>query len=549
VKHPILPRGKELGLPLISGVLLSLSFPPFQLLLPPFVALVPFLIYVGRAPQDRNGGIAVRRASFWMGAVYFGTVFYWLFTALVYYTWLSLLGYLITVVVLSTFLALAGWAIHQLRAHHAVPFWISAPVFWTTAEWVQGHLGDLAFPWLGLGNTLSAYPALVGFADITGVRGVAFWLVLVNSLIAEWWLVGMTRRWPRQAAALALVLFIPLSYSIFRWTTLDTRPAARVLVVQPNIPEDLKLEREAAIDSSYTALNNLTRAQLDSAPIVQLVAWPETALPTFARNAPQWIDWAEEMARSYNVSLLYGAVDVQFYPDRSYDYYNAALFVNSDGVTEGTYRKHYLVPVVERVPYIPVAWMRGLRLKASEEEWRIPLVGRMSTFLRWFGGFGRGQEEQVFQIDGAGFGVMICYESIFAQLSRAYRRNGADFLVNITNDAWFGRERPWWSRTSALFQHPSHLVMRAIENRMGVARAANTGISMFVDPRGRVSQSTHLFEPATLVGTVHTTDGLTLYARFGDWPGWLSALSALGLVVWMWWTGRGRRRLETPAKG
>ncbi len=542
MKLRIPPRTKELGLPLASGVLLSLSFPPFHLLLPPFVALVPFLVFVGRAPQNREGGITVRWASFWMGVVYFGTVFYWLFTALVYYTWLSLLGYLITVGVLSTFLSVAGWAIHQFRARHSVPFWISAPVFWTAAEWVQGHLGDLAFPWLGLGNTLSGFPVLVGFADVTGVRGVAFWLVLINSLIAEWWLAGMPRRWPRRAVALAVVLLIPIGYSVVRWSTLDTRPAARVLVVQPNIPEDLKLERQAAVDSSYTAINNLTRAQLDSAPIVQLVAWPETALPTFARNAPQWVAWAEDLARTYDVSLLYGAVDVEYFPDRSYDYYNAALFVNSDGVTNGLYRKHYLVPIVERVPYVPVAWMRSLRQKAYEEEWRIPLVGRVSTFLRWFGGFGRGQEEPVFQIDGAGFGVLICYESVFAQLSRTYRRNGADFLVNITNDAWFGRERPWWSRTAALFQHPSHLVMRAIETRMGIARAANTGISFFVDPRGRISQATRLFEPATRVGTVTTTDGLTLYARFGDWPGWLSALSALGLALWMWWSGRRRAR-------
>ena len=534
MRHPVLPRGKELGLPVVSGVLLTLSFPPFHLLFPPFVALVPYLVFVGRSPLDRAGGISVWRASFWMGVVYFGTLLYWLFIALVYYTWLSLLGYLITVTVLSTLLAIAGWSVHQLRARQSVPFWLSLPLFWTAAEWVQGHLGDLAFPWLGLGHALTGFPALVGFADISGARGVTFWLVVINALLAEWWLEGMKERWWRWAVALTLVIAIPAGYSAIRWNTLDVRPAARVMVVQPNIPEDIKLKREAAVDSSFTALDKLTRAQLDSAPIVQLIVWPETALPTFASNAPGWTAWAEELARSNRVGLLYGAVDVQRYPDRSYDYYNAAYYVGPDGEPAGVYRKHFLVPVVERVPFIPVGWMRRLRSKAAEGEWRLPLVGRVSTFLRWFGGFGRGTEEPVFEAGGAGFGVIICYESIFADLARTYRRNGADFLVNITNDAWFGRERPWWSRTSALQQHPAHLVMRAIENRMGVARAANTGISMFVDPFGRVSQATPLFVPDARVATVQTTDGLTLYTRLGDWPGWLSALSAFLLLGWLW---------------
>ncbi|KPK56682.1 MAG: hypothetical protein AMS21_12580, partial [Gemmatimonas sp. SG8_38_2] len=137
-----------------------------------------------------------------------------------------------------------------------------------------------------------------------------------------------------------------------------------------------------------------------------------------------------------------------------------------------------------------------------------------------------------------GFGVLICYESIFPQLSRTYRKNGAEFLVNITNDAWFGRQHPWWSQTSALFQHPAHLVMRAIENRVGIARAANTGISLFVDPRGRVSQATPLFQPETRVGTVETTDGLTLYSRTGDWPGWLCALASVLALLAVWRHGR-----------
>jgi len=547
VKHPILPRGEELKLPLASGILLTLAFPPFHLLLPSFVALVPWLVFIGRAPESNEGSTSVRRATFWMGVVYFGTLLYWLFTALVFYSWLALLAYLITVFILAGILSVAGWGIHRARVQHRVPLWLSVPVFWTAAEWLQGHLGDLAFPWLGLGNSLTGFPILVGFAELTGSRGVTFWLALVGGLLAEGWLEGLGRRPLRRAAALIAVLAIPIGFSVARWHTLETRPAARVLVVQPNIPEDLKLEREEAIDTSFTALDNLTRTELDAAPIVSLVVWPETALPTYPAAAPGWSDWASGLAREYDVGLLYGLVDIQWHPDRTFDYYNAALYVDSRGEPAGVYRKHYLVPVIERVPFLPVSWMRNLRSQAAREEWRLPLIGSVSSFLRWFGGFGRGTEEPVFTADGAGFGVLICYESIFAPLSRTYRANGADFLVNITNDAWYGREKPWWSRSSALYQHPAHLVMRAIENRMGVARSANTGISLFVDPRGRFSRATPLFEPTARVATVQTTDIVTLYTRLGDWPGWLSGLAGFGGLVGLWIAKR--RRSSASAAG
>ncbi len=541
MRHPVLPRGAELGFPVLSGVLLTLSFPPFHLLLPPFVALVPYLLFVARAPQDGEGGALVRRATFWMGIVYFGTLLYWLFTALVFYTWLALLGWLIAMVVLSSFLAAAGWAIHLLRHRHAVPFWLSLPVFWTAAEWLRAHIGDIAFPWLGLGHSLTGYPWLVGFADLGGARGVTVWLVAINGLLAEWWLVGLRTNWRRWAAALALLVALPVGYSLLRWSSLETRPAANVLVIQPNIPEDLKLDREAAVDTSRTAIDNLMSAALADAPDLDLIVWPETAIPNFYHREPAFTTLAARTARANQAGLLTGVLDYEVFEDDSWEYYNAALYVNPQGQLGGLYHKHYLVPIVERVPFIPIGWLRSLRRRASEGG--LPLIG---GFLRWFGGFGRGDEEPVFQVNGSGFGVLICYESIFGGLSRTYRRQGADFLVNITNDAWFGREHPWWSRTSALYQHPSHLVMRAIENRIGVARAANTGISLFVDPRGRIAQATDLFVPDTRRATVETTDRLTLYSRLGDWPGTFAALAAVLLLVWSW---RERRRGEVGSAG
>ncbi len=520
--HPLLPRRSELGLPLISGILLTLSYPPFHLLLPPFVALVPLLVFVGRSTADRAGAVSVRRGAFWMGVVHYATLLYWLFTALVFYTWLALLGYLITVVVLSALAAAAIWAVHHTRRRYGAPFWASLPVFWTAAEWLLGHLGDLAFPWLGLGHSLTGFPALIGIADLGGARGVTVWLAAINGLAAEWWLGGLARRWQPRLALLALLIGAPVGYSLWRWHSLDVRPAARVLVVQPNIPEDLKLEREAARDSSRVALDTLTRAGLRDTVALDLIVWPETAHPFFFDRDPTWTRWAARLAREGKTPLLFGTLDLELAPGSVAEFYNAAAFLTAEGALDGIYRKHHLVPIVERVPFVPSGWLRSVRRRAARG-WQLPLVGDVGSFFRWFGGYGRGSEAVAFSVEGARFGVLICYESIFAGLSREYRRAGADFVVNITNDAWFGRERPWWSRTSALYQHPAHLVMRAIENRMGVARAANTGISLFVDPLGRVHNATELFVPEARAATVATSPGLTLYSRLGDWPGWLSA--------------------------
>lgn len=549
MKHPLVPRGKELGLPVISGILLAISFPPFHLLFPPFIALVPYLVFVARSGGDKTASRSVARGSFWMGIVYYGMVLYWLFTALVWYTWLSLLAYIGAIVIMSGFLAAGGFAIHTMRVRHGMPFWISVPVFIVTVEWLRAQLGHLAFPWLGLGHSLTGFPYLVGFADIMGARGVTFWLAAINGLAAEWWLAGFKQRWHRWAVALLLLIGLPVSYSLFRWFTLQTRPVARVLVVQPNIPEDLKLDRQIARDTSRAALGALTREALARDSEIDLVLWPETAHPGFFEIDRSWTLWAASIARRSGTPLLYGTLDIERYDDGSFDYYNAALFLNQEGTGAGVYRKHYLVPIVERIPYVPIAWMRSIR--RSAQDWHLPLIGNIGGFLRWFGGFGAGNQALVLSLDeDSGFGVLICYESIFPQLARTYRKDGADFLVNITNDSWFGRSRPWWSRTSALYQHPAHLVMRAIENRMGVARSANTGISGFVDPRGRNQQLTQLFRPTAVAGIVRTTDGLTIYTRLGDWVGWLAALAAFGLIAWSTWIQRNveRRNIEDRAE-
>jgi apolipoprotein N-acyltransferase len=228
-------------------------------------------------------------------------------------------------------------------------------------------------------------------------------------------------------------------------------------------------------------------------------------------------------SREVGAPILFGAVGDSVEPDGRIIPYNSAFLMKPQGLTRYEYDKRYLVPMVERVPLLPARWLRH---------------------LEYFGKFGVGKGWPLAKADDAAFGTLICYESTYPQGARQFRLAGADVLLNITNDSWYGRE-PWWSRTTALWQHPAHMVMRAIENRMGVARAANTGISLFVDPVGRVYDATHLFQPAVEADDVYTTDIVTFFTRYGDLAGNGAAAAALVLVLASFWLGR--RRRDPPA--
>ena len=518
---------------MVAGVLLALAHPPFHLLVPSFVALVPFILWHERLPGTAEGRRQARIGGFFLGLVYYTLVFYWLFVALVYYTWLALLAFLAPILIMSMFLAWMSGAIHAVRRRVSWPIWLAFPTFWTANEWLRANLPEVGFPWMNLGDTLTGFPWLVGAADLVGSRGVSFWLVLVNALVASLWLgirarldeehgrdTPEARRWRRTGLAVLAAVAFPIAYSLVRGSALEMRRAATVGVVQPNVPEHIKIgDPRLAADNAVKATAALVgtwsgeeRERLD------LVLIPETAIPLYIEpipsyrgyaGLPRYDRWAIELAEALQADVLWGALGSRDLGGGVFLGFNSAFLTRPGQGRVARYDKRFLVPIVERVPFLPPEWFRA---------------------LPYFGAFGVGawgtpltKETSAGEVS---FGVMICYESIFSPLARHYRRNGADFLVNITNDAWFGRDT-WWSRSSALWQHPAHLVMRAIETRMGVARSANTGVSEIVDPLGRVSRATPLFEPAAFVADVMTTDGRTVYVRFGDTVGWGSAIAAI----------------------
>lgn len=507
----------------LGALALVLSYPPFPL--PPlsFFALIPAVLLVRQAAQTGDTRAAFRW-GWWYGLASNALVLYWMVIALWHFTPFSALGYLATISALGLFTACMFWFVVRLRqAAPAAPLWITFPVAWTALEWFVGHIGDIRFPWLGLGTSLADAPILVQWADLAGARGVTLWLAWCNVAIVDAWLERRDARSViRKLGPVLATVSLALGYGLWREKTVPMREVGVVGMIQPN--EGFREKWEPGHEDAVVAklLDLSERVMALARP--QLVVWPEAAIPGYLFQNPEWDQAISGLARVSHTPILAGGLHADLGAPRPTPYYNATFLYDSTGDRRDhpVYGKHYLVPIVERVPFVPVSWLR-----------RVPGLGR------WSGGFARGKDLPVYETAIGNFGVVICYESAFEDLPRRYRALGATFLVNVTNDAWFGR-------TSAPRQHASHLVMRAIETRMGIARAANSGISEFVDPLGHAYAATQLGKEAIVADRLRTSDVTTLYVRWGDWVGTLVVLATLAFGLLVVQSAIGNRRSAAP---
>ncbi len=521
-------RGDRL-LPALSAVLAVIAFPPFHLLIPSFVALVPLAVWVadqndGSDASGRGRSARVFRGGVWFGVLYFGLLLYWMPLALAAFTWWAVPAYLTVVIVLALGAGGFAWALRRLTHHGGIPLWLALPLTWTALEWLRAHApGGLAFPWLGLGTSLTGYPEIVGAAELVGARGITLWLALLNGLVAEAVLAARTRGGARVSArwavAFALVLVVPAAWGYRRARTLPVRAVGDVAVVQPNVAAQFRLKGAVSNDSTAASLTRLLSGTGGLAP--DLVVWPEMTFFGPIESDESLRDRILAIAEKFRAPVVFGGIGEGEAQGGDPIPLNSAFLTERDGrLTDFRYDKHRLVPLVEGLPFNRGGWREGRT--------EVDSYGRG---VGWpLGGMA----------NGARFSILICYESIYAGHVSRFRREGADFLLNLTNDGWFGRE-PWYTRTAALWQHPAHLVMRAIEHRVGIARAANTGFSLFVDPVGRIYGRTELFQAVVRSETIYTTDVRTWYTRTGDVAGWTALLLTLGLVAIPVGRLRGRR--------
>jgi len=293
---------------------------------------------------------------------------------------------------------------------------------------------------------------------------------------------------------------------------LEASPTISVAVAQGNIEQDQKWSpaMRSKTMEIYTSLSEQAIEQGNSPPV--LLVWPETAMPFYINNNAYYKKLVNGLIKKHQVWLLAGAPHVEIDDSvpqqgerKRKRYYNSAFLVSPTGEISGRYDKQHLVPFGEYVPlgrYLPLPG---------------PLVENI-------GDFSSGKSSAPLSCQSAEIGVLICFESIFPELAREMTANGANLLANITNDAWFGR-------SSAPWQHLSMAVFRAVENRRSLARAANTGISTLIDPLGRETGVSPLFEPFFQVAEIPLLEDKTVFTRFGHHFGLFCLLALLPAVA------------------
>jgi apolipoprotein N-acyltransferase len=515
-----LPRALRLGLAVGSGLLCAIAFPPWDAGPIAFVGLVPLFLALEETTP---------RQAAWLGyaaglSFYLATI-WWVINTMTTYgrmpLALSLVALLLLCGILAAYAAAFAWLLVAGRRWLRFPGWIE-PLFaaglWVALEFLRTYLFS-GFPWALLGYSQYRQPTVRLLASAVGVYGISALLVLVNATLAGLLVLYVTPREQRDgwraallpAGLATLAVLATVGYARVLWRDPTGGAAVRVGLLQGNIDQSLKWDRsyQRATLGIYERLVRRIAAEKPA-----LIVWPETAIPFFLRREPELSARVYRLVGETGIPMLVGSPDV----GDDGRLHNTAFLLGRDGQIRGRYDKRHLVPFGEYVPLHQIFFF-------------------LDKLVVGIGDFGRGRTATVFSPDGARFSVMICYEVIFPGEVREFVRDGAEFLVNITNDAWFGR-------SGAPSQHLAMAAMRAVENGTYLVRAANTGISAVIAPTGEILAETEIFAEAALLGTIHPRRGETPYTQYGDVLAWI-ALAFLGAYALAMararWTGRVRQ--------
>ncbi len=506
----ISPRARQILLACASGLLYPLCFPNFDVGFLAWVVLVPLHLAIEDASPKR---------AFWLGwltGIIGSTgVLYWVITVMHLYGKVPLPISVAIMLLLSAYVGMyvAWYSIGFIWLRRTFPTLVvlAAPCLWISLEWVRTYLLS-GFPWALLGYSQYQWLPVIQIADHTGVYGLSFLVVSVNlglTHLVLWLLARVSGALPRPlvwhapvAAGVGLVVALAYGQAILAQArSTDRSRSLQVGVIQPNIDQSQKWD----VAFRRETLDRMTRLTAQVAPGADVVIWPEAATPFLFELEPEYRLELSALAHRAETPIVFGSPTFRRDADGRPYLLNSAYLLSSDGQILGRYDKQHLVPFGEYIP-----------LKSS-------LLFFLDKLVEGIGDFQPGPGPTLLSFTPrnsspgatngirrqARFGVVICYEVIFPNLVRELAANGADFLVTITNDAWFGR-------SSAASQHFGMVVFRSVENRLAFARAANTGISGFIDPYGRIVQATPIFTEAALTGTLPIGRTPTFYSRYGD---------------------------------
>ncbi len=541
-------RYNKLLLSVISGVLMGIAWPYTGSVTPLiFIAIVPLLMIEEELYKENRNGLWVIVKYVYPAFFFFNLITTWW----IYNVQESLTTKLMSagpaIILNATFMAIAFGLFHitRMRVGNKEGY-VGLIIYWLAWEYL--HLNwELSWPWLTFGNIFSDNPDWVQWYEYTGILGGSLWILLANlgffNLFKR--IINEDFNWKR-AVGFVFVVFIPL----FVWSYIlkqKEEPADKqieIVLVQPNIdPYKEKFDYGKAKEQ---LLEMLEQAREKLSPETKLILFPETALQEQAtlsyNNDKQLVLvglWENNIEASMSVKII--REFLEDYPDLSmviglssdrlqdkneaiipasryiksldvyYQAYNAALFITKDKEVK-FYHKSELVPAVE---FMPLEWLLKPLADIS-----IDMGGTTGTL-----GTQENQDPFFFTEDSIGVSPAICYESIYGHSANEFVQNGANILGIITNDGW-------WSDSPGYKQHLSLARLRAIETRKWVTRAANTGISAFINPKGEIVQRSEWWKPAVLKQKVSINNRMTFYVTYGDYFGRTAAYLAVMLFLY-----------------
>jgi apolipoprotein N-acyltransferase len=506
------PFFARLCLTSLGGALVFLAFPRFDQIHLAWFAFLPALFVIA--------DVAPRRAflwGWWMGVVTNVGGFYWITGLLVEFALLNRFVSFLLCLLLAFYngLVFALWAYltRKLQERTRVPWVVVSALAFTGTEFLLWEL----FPWY-LGNSQYLFLPAIQIAEITGVPGVTFLVAFVSSALhASVRAVVRREPFPRRiAVAAAATLVLAVAYGVVRIAMVDTAsrdaPKLKVGVVQANLwIKETRSETLRKLKHQEEMARDLAVRGAD------LIVLPESAYPM---SIPKATKKLPSIVERIGAPMIFGAgteATVGGIERR----YNTAVFVDRDGTVLGMYDKNYLLLFGEHVPYIERPWMSWLRKLLPYASFLTP-----------------GTEVEVFEFRGHRLGIMICYEDILPRFTRRLAGKDPHLLLNVTNDAWFGK-------TSEPHHHMALSIFRAVENRLSLVRSVRTGVSGFVDATGRITARSEVGRPAAMLEEVALHSGTTFYREAGDVFAYLvlAALAfAIGEALWRRRRERVRRR-------
>ena len=520
---------RRLALALSGGALMGLSMPGLGPGSLAYIALVPLLLAIHGAPPRQAFllGLAGGFLSFAISMSWVAETIHtfgglpWLLAEPVCWLLAAWMG---------LFVALFTAGTRLIDAHTRIPLAIAAPPLWVVLEYLRAHLLT-GLPWNLLGLAAHEQVRMIQIADVGGIYAVSWYVATVGACLYALLLpLFDTTRGYRQAHYFnhGLVLFLlPVcvaAYGQVRIAALslhhqqnpDPAGPIRVALVQPNIPQEVKWNPEALDGIMQRLARQTTQAALLEP---DLIVWPEASAPLVLDYSPRYQNMVRQLAVGAGTHLLVGSLSPvleRLNPATR----NSAYLFGPNGRLVDLAAKEHLVPFGEYVPL----------------ERLLPFVRRLTQGI---GDLVPGSGGAVLEHPRGSAGLAVCYELIFPDLVRRRFADGADFLVTITNDAWFGT-------SAAPAQHFANGVFRAVENRAYVVRAANTGISGMVDPYGIVQARSELNTEAVVAASIHHRADTSFYTRHGDRFAWLCVLLSAAALLRA--AARARQRAPRPAK-